>query len=154
MEKRVIRYEEEVRYVAEDGKTFSSERKCLAYEKYCNTPVEQLLSPYLNFETWKGKPWEGQPWEIDFNTCVVLRTVPDDILDFIEAMDYPHFSTFAQALKFRVEEPELLYHNCNDLYNGGSQAKWEHIGNINNIKVKIKRLTEYAESLEKLSKKA
>ena len=150
MKKQVIRYEEEVQYVAEDGKTFSNERRCMAYEKYCNIPMEQLLSPYMNFEKWGSKPWD-----IDFNTCVVLQTVPDDILDFIEAMDYPCFSTFAQALRFSyIEEPELLYYNCNDLYNGGSQTKWEHIGSMRNIERKIETLTEYAESLKKLSKKA
>lgn len=122
---------------AEDGKEFSKKEDCLLYEKYCNVPKKELLSPYAEFEHWGEKEYPRSPLGVFENHCAVFAAIPEEILDFLYLEGGQGNASFCRQYARYKGKPILLFYNCTDAMNGMGGADWEYLGSVEEMEAEI-----------------
>lgn len=132
-------FREKTMWEAEDGKEFSDKRNCLLYEKYCNVPKKELLSPYAEFEHWGEKEYPRSPLGIFENCCVVFAAIPEEILDFLYLEGGQGNASFCRQCARYKKNPILLFYDCTDAMNGRGGADWVYLGSVEEMESEILR---------------
>lgn len=142
MEKVTRQYiTKETIYIAKNGKEFTNELECTIYEKYCDIPLKDLLSPYMVF-----KKWSDNPLKEDFNICLVKEELPSNLIAYLRIIEKDDVFGFAYCYRDNYAfhgEPFLMYYDCHGAYSGGDRPKqWIFWGTEDSLNLEIKKAQE------------